>query len=128
MPGPSRRSPGAAASASRPRPSALAAEAAEGAPPIGSVDSFQRAVLRRYEPLRRDTASAMIAERARSNNNLTDRGRWALTGTDNEASTVPQRPLGRWGVAPPEAPTPPARETTSTGGTGGGSDSLTTGQ
>ena len=77
----SRRSPGAAASASRSAPScswrpsardaAAAAAAAEADAPLGSVDSFQRAVLRRYEPLRRDTANAVIAERARADRTLT---------------------------------------------------------
>ncbi|MGQ0588902.1 MAG: cell wall hydrolase [Sphingosinicella sp.] len=78
---------------------ALAAAAAEGAAPIHSVDSFQRAVLRRYEPLRRDTANALIAERTRADSSMTNSQRWALTGNDDEAETPQQRPLGRW--APP---------------------------
>ena len=83
---------------------AMAAEAAQGAAPIGSVDSFQRAVLRRYEaPLNRDSARQMINERA-AERNLSNSGRWALTGTDTQASTPEQRPLGRWGAAPAEAP------------------------
>ena len=110
---------------------AAAAEAALDAAPIGSVDSFQRAVLRRYEPLRRDTANAMIAERARADRNLTNSQRWSLTGADSTASTPPQRPLGRWGTAPaetPPAPPPAATNGGNTGATAGGSDSLTTGQ
>jgi len=83
---------------------AAAAEAAEGAPPIGSVDSFQRAVLRRYEPLRRDTANQMISERTRADRTLTNSQRWALTGTDARAETTQQRPLGRWGTLPADAP------------------------
>ena len=89
---------------------AAAAAAALGAPPIGSVDSFQRAVLRRYEPLRRDTANAMISERARADSNLSASQRWALTGSDDAAAEPAQRPLGRWGVetaARPQAQTPP---------------------
>ncbi len=90
---------------------AAAAEAAEGVPPIGTVDSFQRAVLRRYEPIERESARAMISERTRADQNLTQAQRWALTGKDEEAETPQQRPLGRWGVAPPErsdSPPPPA--------------------
>ena len=83
---------------------AAAAEAAIGAAPIGSVDSFQRAVLRRYEPLRRDTANAMISERARADSNLSASQRWALTGSDDAAAEPAQRPLGRWGVEPASRP------------------------
>jgi len=92
---------------------ALAAEAArEGGTAPHSVDSFHRAVLRRYEPLRRETADAIIAERARSGAPMSNSQRWALTGATNESEeeAPPQRPLGRWGVAPAEAPravTPP---------------------
>src|SRR5688572_2371898 len=112
---------------------AAAAEAALDAAPIGSVDSFQRAVLRRYEPLRRDTANAMIAERARADHNLTNSQRWTLTGSDAGASAPPQRPLGRWGTAPAEAPAPaPAPTappaTAATGAAAGGAETATTGQ
>ncbi|HEX8364663.1 MAG TPA: cell wall hydrolase [Allosphingosinicella sp.] len=99
---------------------AAAAEAAEaavvaagGAPAGASVDSFQRAVLRRYEPLRRETANAVIAERTRSDSTLSASQRWALTGSDSGPA---QTPLGRRNptsgsvVAPPApaAETPPA--------------------
>lgn len=84
---------------------AAAAEAAEGALPIGSVDSFQRAVLRRYEaPLNRERANELIDERARSRGTLTNSQRWALTGSDAEAEAPRQRPLGRWGTEPEEQP------------------------
>jgi spore germination cell wall hydrolase CwlJ-like protein len=88
---------------------AAAAEAAIGAAPIGSVDSFQRAVLRRYEPLRRDTANAMISERARADSNLSASQRWALTGSDDAAAEPQQRPLGRWAVEPSARPQAQAR-------------------
>ena len=91
---------------------AAAAEAALGAPPIGSVDSFQRAVLRRYEPLRRDTANALISERARADSNLSASQRWALTGSDDSAAEPQQRPLGRWGVEPASRPQAQARPQT----------------
>ena len=114
---------------------AAAAEAAIEAAPIGSVDSFQRAVLRRYEPLRRDTANAMIAERARADRNLTASQRWSLTGTDSQGSAPPQRPLGRWGTAPAETPAPPqpAQRQPAPAASGGqaatgGSEAVTAGQ
>jgi spore germination cell wall hydrolase CwlJ-like protein len=80
---------------------AAAAQAAAEAAPAGSVDSFQRAVLRRYEPLRRDTATAMIAERSRADRTMTPTQRWALTGTNENSAS--QAPLGRR-AATPEPP------------------------
>lgn len=89
---------------------AAAAAAAGDLAPVGSVDSFQRAVLRRYEPLRRDTATAQISERARADRTLTNSERWALTGSDSQADAPQQRPLGRWGTVPADQPvTPPAQ-------------------
>jgi len=111
-----------------------AAEAAAGS--SVSVDSFQRAVLRRYEPFRRDTANAQIAERAGADRNLTTSQRWALTGSDGGP---PQRQLGRnnapaaepprelqgvryrWDPGPAAAPVtvaPPPPAAATTGGTG----------
>jgi spore germination cell wall hydrolase CwlJ-like protein len=69
-----------------------------------SVDSFQRAVLRRYEPLQRESAAAVISETTRSQPTLSASQRWALTGGDGSASS--QQPLGRRPAA--SAPTPPA--------------------
>jgi spore germination cell wall hydrolase CwlJ-like protein len=107
--------PGSAEEALADARDAAAAEAAEaavvaaGAPPSGSVDSFQRAVLRRYEPLRRETANAMISERASTDSTLTASQRWALTGSDNGPV---QTPLGRRNpngqAAPPAADQRPA--------------------
>jgi spore germination cell wall hydrolase CwlJ-like protein len=85
---------------------AMAAAAAQGAPPIGTVDSFQRAVLRRYEPLQRSTATEMARERVRADPAMSNSQRWALTGDDQEAARPQQRPLGRWATEP--ADTPPA--------------------
>ncbi|HYI63898.1 MAG TPA: cell wall hydrolase [Allosphingosinicella sp.] len=84
---------------------ALAAQAAAEAEAGGSVsvDSFQRAVLRRYEPLRRDTAGALISERTRADASLSTSQRWALTG--EAGSGPPQRQLGRNNA--PAAPEPP---------------------
>jgi len=86
---------------------AIAAAAAAGAPGI-SADSFQRAVLRRYEPLHRDSATDLIRERARADTSLSNSQRWALTGDDQEAETPQQRPLGRWAPEPAQTPPPPA--------------------
>ncbi len=58
-----------------------------------SVDSFQRAVLRRYEPLQRESAAAVISESTRSQPTLSASQRWALTGGDGNTSS--QQPLGR---------------------------------
>ncbi|HEV2816180.1 MAG TPA: cell wall hydrolase [Allosphingosinicella sp.] len=100
---------------------AAAAQAAAAAALAGnaSVDSFQRAVLRRYEPLQRETASAMISDRARADTSLSNSQRWALTGADSGPAA--QAPLGRraegaeqprelqgvryrWDPAPPATP------------------------
>ena len=83
------------------RDAAAAQAAATAALGASSVDSFQRAVLRRYEPLQRDTANAMIADRARANPALSNSQRWSLTGTDGGAAA--QAPLGRRteGAEPP---------------------------
>ncbi len=82
---------------------AAAAEAAQDAAGGHSVDSFQRSVLRRYEPLARESATEVIAQRARADRTMSASQRWALTG-EEETEAPPQRPLGRWGVAPPERP------------------------
>jgi hypothetical protein len=66
-----------------------------------SVDSFQRAVLRRYEPLQRESAAAVIDESTRSQPQLSTSQRWALTGQGG-AST--QQQLGR---RPETRPAPP---------------------
>jgi spore germination cell wall hydrolase CwlJ-like protein len=78
---------------------AAAAAAGHGDTPL-SVDSFQRAVLRRYEPLQRESATAVIAERTRADRTLSTSQRWALTGT-NESSSSDQAPLGRNGAEQP---------------------------
>lgn len=94
----------AAAAISRQDQAVAAAEAAimgrDGAA-HASVDSFQRSVLRRYEPLQRDSANAVISERTRADSTLTTSQRWALTGNSG-AST--QAPLGRRQEARPAPP------------------------
>ncbi|TMJ18772.1 MAG: hypothetical protein E6G92_02715 [Alphaproteobacteria bacterium] len=122
---------------------ALAAQAAlqgnSAAGTSASVDSFQRAVLRRYEPLQRESANAMIADRARADSTLTASQRWALTGTDTgpaaqaslgrrrEGAEQPRELQGvryRWDPsAPAAAPQPAARSdgqtSSATSGSGG---------
>lgn len=91
----------AAEGAERDAAAAIAAEeAGEGG--THTIDSFQRAVLRRYEaPLQRDSARQLITERTGTNGALTASQRWSLTG-DEPAAAPPQRPLGRWSTAPAE--------------------------
>ncbi len=102
----------AAAAAEREARQAAAIAAAEAAMNGGSpadvaaahasVDSFQRSVLRRYEPLQRESAAAVIDESTRGQPQMSTSQRWALTGQSG-AST--QQPLGR---RPAEArPQPP---------------------
>jgi spore germination cell wall hydrolase CwlJ-like protein len=101
----------AAAAAGAPigeRDALAAAAAREAAAQGGSVDSFQRAVLRRYEPLRRDTATEIAREQVRASPPMSNSQRWALTGDDERASTPQQRPLGRFEAAPADENPPPA--------------------
>lgn len=85
---------GGAAQIASVRDQAAARAAAEAAiAGASSVDSFQRAVLRRYEPLQTNNANALITQRAGSDSTLTASQRWALTGTDNGPAA--QAPLGR---------------------------------
>ena len=67
-----------------------------------SVDSFQRAVLRRYEPLQRESAAAVINESANNQPAMSASQRWALTG---QGAASPQQQLGR---RPDARPAPPA--------------------
>jgi spore germination cell wall hydrolase CwlJ-like protein len=80
------------AAGARDAAAAQAAAAATGTASSASVDSFQRAVLRRYEPLQRDTANALIAERAGTDASLSTSQRWSLTG---RSGGTQQAPLGR---------------------------------
>jgi spore germination cell wall hydrolase CwlJ-like protein len=89
---------------------AAAAAAAAGAPPLpaaeGSIDSFQRAVLRRYEPLSREAAAKTAIER--SGEPASQSHRWAL-GADGP--TTSGAPLGRKPAATAATPatTDPAK-------------------
>ncbi|HEY0113498.1 MAG TPA: cell wall hydrolase [Allosphingosinicella sp.] len=91
---------------------AAAAAAAAGAPapgqpgaPTGAIDSFQRAVLRRYEPMTKEAATA--AAEARSDKPVTASTHWALSGLPQKASA----PLGKKAEAAPATaeakPAPP---------------------
>ena len=82
---------------------AAAAVEAQRTAPQASVDSFQRAILRRYEPV---NTQQVLSERAEAvTERSTDRpastsSRWALTGQGSPSSET-QRPLGRAGTEPP---------------------------
>jgi spore germination cell wall hydrolase CwlJ-like protein len=65
----------------------------KGAPAPGSIDSFQRAVLRRYEPpTPQQAANAAVAQTSQPSSTL----HWALSGLPEK----PQTALGRKGAAP----------------------------
>ena len=81
---------------------ALAAEAAEEAgEESASVDSFQRAVLRRYEPATREGVANVLAAQTRSGDAVAASHRWALTGA--RADETAQVPLGQSAKAEPPA-------------------------
>lgn len=76
---------------------AAAAVEAQKEEPRGGT-SFQRNILRRYEPVA-TTATDIVARRAETQGPSAS-SRWSLTGRADPAAT-PQRPLGRDGAAPP---------------------------
>jgi spore germination cell wall hydrolase CwlJ-like protein len=83
---------------------AAAKAAVDGSQPAGapgSIDSFQRAVLRRYEPMTREAATA--AAEARSTAPLPASTHWALSGLPQK----PAAPLGKKAETPAAAPEPP---------------------
>jgi len=58
-----------------------------------SVDSFQRAVLRRYEPAKPENIAGVIAKQSRSGDAVAQSYRWALMGDGSAAKK--DAPLGR---------------------------------
>lgn len=83
---------------------AAAKAAADGTQPAtapGSIDSFQRAVLRRYEPMTKEAATA--AAEARSKAPLPASTHWALSGLPQK----PAAPLGKKVETTATAPEPP---------------------
>jgi hypothetical protein len=66
-----------------------------------SVDSFQRSVLRRYEPLQRESAAAVIDESTRAQPQMSSSQRWALTGQSGGSN---QQAFGRRSEARPQPP------------------------
>ncbi|PWG03785.1 hypothetical protein DF286_02010 [Sphingosinicella humi] len=84
---------------------ALAAKAAEEAGEGGaSIDSFQRAVLRRYEPASREGVATVLAAQTRSGAAVAAAHRWALTGAG--ADEAAQAPLGQSAPVKVEPPQP----------------------
>ena len=79
----------------------LAGVTANGAS-AASIDSFQRAVLRRYEPANREGVAKVLAAQTRSGDAIPAVHRWALTG---DGAGDKQKPLGKPAEA---APAPPA--------------------
>ena len=84
---------------------ALATEAAEAAGTPTSIDSFKRAVSRRYVPADRTGVAAVLAAQTRSGETVAKSHLWALTG-DGSAGT--QAPLGSKAAAAPKAEAPAA--------------------
>jgi hypothetical protein len=54
-----------------------------------SVDSFQRAVLRRYEPAKAEGVANVLATQTRSGEAVATSHRWALTGDSSVRKDVP---------------------------------------
>ena len=71
---------------------ALTEKGPDGKPlPPSSIDSFQRAVLRRYEPMQQSQVTSMLtAQAAKTENTISNR--WALSGQVDESK---QTPLGQ---------------------------------
>jgi spore germination cell wall hydrolase CwlJ-like protein len=68
---------------------ALAEKGPDGKPlPPSSIDSFQRAVLRRYEPLQQPQVTSMLAAQAAKTEN-TISNRWALSGQGDGSKQTP---------------------------------------
>jgi len=78
----------------------LAAEEAH-----GSVDSFHRAVIRRYEPATREGVATTLAKQSRSADAVAASHRWALTGEGMGTAGIP---LGQKAETAAAAPPPPA--------------------
>jgi len=76
---------------------AAAAEALKQDPRAGT--SFQRSIMRRYEPVS-DSAQQIVERRATDNSGPSASTRWSISGQP-DPSAAPQRPLGREGAPPP---------------------------
>jgi hypothetical protein len=77
----------------------------KGAPAAGSIDSFQRSVLRRYEPITpQQAANSAVAQTAQPSSTL----HWALSGMPEK----PQAPLGRKPAAAAATGEPPSAAAT----------------
>jgi spore germination cell wall hydrolase CwlJ-like protein len=87
-------------------PEQIAAADKEGKLPVaGSVDSFQRAVLRRYEPMPGAALTALLASQAGSGEGAASASaRWALAG---EAAATKVAPLGSKATPPLSKPVAP---------------------
>jgi spore germination cell wall hydrolase CwlJ-like protein len=70
-----------------------------------SLDSFQRAVLRRYEPAKAEGVAGVLAKQTRSGDAVAVSHRWALTGGDANANKDPG--FGKKAEAEAAKPAPP---------------------
>ena len=75
-----------------------AADALKQDPRTGGT-SFQRSIMRRYEPVS-DSAQQIVERRATDNAGPSASTRWSISGQSDPPAT-PQRPLGREGAAAP---------------------------
>jgi spore germination cell wall hydrolase CwlJ-like protein len=60
----------------------------------GTIDGFQRAVLRRYEPATREGVTAVLAAQTKAGDSVPSAYRWAMTGAASEGASK-QAPLGK---------------------------------
>jgi len=75
------------------REAAAAEQGTDGVqPPPASADSFNRAVVRRYEPAKAEGIASLIAKQSRSGDAVTQSYRWALMG---DSSASKEAPLGK---------------------------------
>jgi spore germination cell wall hydrolase CwlJ-like protein len=80
-----------------------AASAAAGAGGSASVDSFQRAVLRRYVPADRSGVATVLAAQTKSGETVAKSHLWALTGNSSGGGAA-EAPLGAKAEASPAKP------------------------
>ena len=83
----------------------VAAEQAEQAVAEGSIESFNRAVVRRYEPAKAEGVATLVAAQAKGGEPVTSSYRWALTG---DTAGVKEAPLGRKSEAKADEEAKPA--------------------
>jgi len=77
--------------------------------PPSSIDSFQRAVLRRYEPMPGSAVKTLLAEQARNaDKSSTDSHLWAMSGAGQKAEPLGFRAAVKPVAKPATRPAPKA--------------------